>query len=307
MTYQQGSPDPLHGRLGQIVPAAALAVGPAWAALTVLAAATLMAWWFLASMAGSVAEANGSGAALGPGMALIVRYLPVDPGSMAARLANLCISSGNPEVAAAFGGLLRFLALFAMWVAMGIAMMLPMAVPMIRAHAEIAGNPVRRGKAVGHPIALGAGYLALWVVAALAFAAVQYGMALTPGQQLIAPLSGIAGGSILVIAGLYQFSRPKHACLDKCRRPFVTLSTDHRRTPWGFFRLGVEQAGSSLGCYWALMLLMLVTGSMNLLWMLALTLFTFLEKTSRGRVTSQLGGTIVALWGAALVIGAFIA
>jgi predicted metal-binding membrane protein len=55
----------------------------------------------------------------------------------------------------------------------------------------------------------------------------------------------------------------------------------------GVFRLGVEQGLWCLGCCWALMLIMLAVGSMNVIWMAALTLFTFLEKTGSGRVTSR--------------------
>lgn len=311
MAYQHGTPDPHNGRFDPLAPAGRLAasdgVRPVWPVLTLLVAATLLAWWFLASMAGSVAEANGSGAALGPGMSLIAAYLPVDPGSMAARLANLCLSAGDPELMAAFPGMLRFFALFAMWVAMGTAMMLPMAAPMVRSYAAFGGGHALRGETVVRPVFLVAGYLVLWVAAALGFAAVQYGVALIPGQQVITPLRGIAAGSILLIAGFYQFSSPKHACLEKCRTPVATLSAHSLGRPWDLFRFGIEEGIWSFGCYWALMLVMLVTGSMNVLWMLALTLFTFLEKTSRGRVTSQLGGTIVALWGAALIAGAFIA
>jgi predicted metal-binding membrane protein len=49
------------------------------------------------------------------------------------------------------------------------------------------------------------------------------------------------------------------------------------------------------------MLIMLAVGSMNVVWMAALTVFAFLEKTEAGRVTTKAGGAIVCIWGAVLV------
>jgi predicted metal-binding membrane protein len=68
----------------------------------------------------------------------------------------------------------------------------------------------------------------------------------------------------------------------------------------------MEQGLWCLGCCWALMLIMLAVGSMNVIWMAALTLFTFLEKTGNGRVTSRLVGAIVGLWGVALIFSSAI-
>jgi predicted metal-binding membrane protein len=70
----------------------------------------------------------------------------------------------------------------------------------------------------------------------------------------------------------------------------------------GVFRLGMEQGVWCLGCCWALMLIMLAVGSMNVIWMAALTVFAFLEKTGRARDKSQIGGAIVGLWGVVLMV-----
>jgi predicted metal-binding membrane protein len=96
----------------------------------------------------------------------------------------------------------------------------------------------------------------------------------------------------------------KEACLTKCRNPFTTLFARWKTNVPGVFRLGMEQGVWCLGCCWALMLIMLAVGSMNVVWMAALTLFTFLEKTGAGRVTTKAGGAIVSVWGAVLIWGA---
>jgi predicted metal-binding membrane protein len=78
---------------------------------------------------------------------------------------------------------------------------------------------------------------------------------------------------------LISSARLKDACLTKCRNPFTTLFTRWKTTVTaGVFKLGMEQGLWCLGCCWALMLIMLAVGSMNVIWMAALTLFTFLEK-----------------------------
>jgi predicted metal-binding membrane protein len=74
----------------------------------------------------------------------------------------------------------------------------------------------------------------------------------------------------------------------------------------GVFKLGMEQGVWCLGCCWALMLIMLAVGSMNVIWMAALTLFAFLEKTGSGRVTSRIVGAIVGLWGVVLIVSSAI-
>ena len=54
---------------------------------------------------------------------------------------------------------------------------------------------------------------------------------------------------ILLLAGVYQFTALKQACLNKCRNPFTTLFSRWQTSTRGVFRLGVEQGG------WCLVLL----------------------------------------------------
>ncbi|MDP3523159.1 MAG: DUF2182 domain-containing protein, partial [Hoeflea sp.] len=192
-------------------------------------------------------------------------------------------------------------ALMVMWFAMAAAMMLPVAAPMIRTYAEIADTAAGRGDPVVHPAVLAAGYLTVWALAAVLFTLVQIGIGSLSGASLTAPVQGVVAGLILLGAGAYQFTALKEACLNKCRTPFTTLFSRWQTSTSGVFRLGMEQGLWCLGCCWALMLIMLAVGSMNVVWMAALTVFTFLEKTGAGRVTTRAGGAIVALWGAALI------
>lgn len=297
--------DPLEGRFdhldrsGQTI--ATLSRKPVWLVFAMVLVTAAIAWWLLLSMAGAVAGFEGSARPLGPGMALIARFLPIDSSSFAARIADLCLSADSGALLSGGGAFGVYLALVVMWTAMAAAMMLPTAAPMIRTYAEIADTAAARGDAVVHPLVLAAGYLFVWSLAAIVFAFVQMLVASFAGTGTTRPVEGVVAGVILLGAGVYQFTPLKQACLSKCRNPFTTLFTRWRSSTTGVFRLGMEQGLWCLGCCWAMMLIMLAVGSMNVVWMAALTLFTFIEKTGTGRVTSRLGGAIVGLWGVALI------
>jgi len=300
--------DPLDGRFDQLDRSgrtiARLARRPLWPVLAMVILTAAIAWWFLMSMAGSIVQFEGSPRPLGPGMSLISRFLPVEPGSFAATIADLCLSGDSGDLLASGSFLTVAIALYVMWFAMSAAMMLPTAAPMIRTYAEIADTAAANGKPAVHTAILTAGYLFVWAIAAIAFTLIHLAIMQITGGAATGPVKGVIAGIILVFAGLYQFTSLKQACLTKCRNPFTTLFARWQSSVRGVFGLGMEQGVWCLGCCWALMLIMLAVGSMNVVWMAALTLFTFLEKTGAGRVTTKAGGAIVCLWGAALLWGA---
>ncbi|WP_290772147.1 DUF2182 domain-containing protein [Hoeflea sp.] len=305
MFSPRANTDPLDGRFdrldrpGRVI--ARLARRPTWPVLAMVLMTAGLAWWFLMSMAGSIVELQGTARPLGPGMSLISRFLPVEPGSFAATIADLCLSADAGLLLSGGSFPALAIALFLMWFAMSAAMMLPTAAPMIRTYAEIADTAAARGEPVVHPAVLTAGYLSVWALAAVGFTLVQMGIAQLSGTSATSPTKGVIAGLILLGAGLYQFTALKQACLTKCRNPFTTLFARWKTSIGGVFRLGMEQGIWCLGCCWALMLMMLAVGSMNVVWMAALTLFTFLEKTGAGRVTTKAGGAILSVWGAALI------
>ena len=301
--------DPLDGRFDQLDGSgrliARLARRPVWPVLAMVLLTAGLAWWFVLAMAGSMVAVEGTPRSLGPGMSLISRYLPVEPGSFAATIADLCLSADRGLLLSSGSFWPLGIALLIMWFAMSAAMMLPTAAPMIRTYAEIADTAATRGEPVVHPAVLTTGYLCVWALAATGFTLIQLGIAGVSGMSITAPVKGGVAGLILLCAGLYQFTSLKEACLTKCRNPFTTLFARWKTSVRGVFRLGLEQGLWCLGCCWALMLIMLAVGSMNVVWMAALTVFTFLEKTGAGRVTTKAGGAIVSLWGVALIWGAF--
>jgi predicted metal-binding membrane protein len=254
-----------------------------------VAAALALSWGLLAVIA-STQPVDGLSA--GPGGGL----LPALPLSLPTPLSNLVSLCLTPTAASASPGA-RFAALALMWTLTSVAMMLPSAAPMLRTYCEIADTAAAKGEPAVHPLVLVAGYLTVWLAAALGFAAVTMAVGAFGG-----PASLGVGAVMLVLAGAYQFSPLKEACLKKCRRPFAILFARWSPRPAKIFRLGVEQGLWCLGCCWALMLVMLAVGTMNLFWMALIALFATVEKQAGNRVPTFVAGAILLVWGAALLV-----
>jgi predicted metal-binding membrane protein len=183
----------------------------------------------------------------------------------------------------------RLAAPLAAWLMMIGAMMLPTVVPLVRLFVPVTACVPHRFAA---RIALLAGYLAMWI----GFAVVAL-----LGERAVDRLFGSAArselvlGITLVVAGVFQFSSWKHACLATCRSPWAFLWRYYRRGLRGAWMLGVRHGMFCLGCCWALMLVMVGTGVGSMFWMLTLTGAMIVEKTvpEGTRLVAPLGGALV--------------
>jgi predicted metal-binding membrane protein len=120
---------------------------------------------------------------------------------------------------------------------------------------------------------------------------------------MIVSMSPVLSGALLMIAGAFQFSPLKQACLRACRSPLGFLLTDWRGGLSGAARMGVRHGLYCLGCCWALMALLFVGGVMNLLWIAALTLLVAVEKFApRGDLLAKTLGALMIGAGAARLI-----
>ncbi|MEM8851476.1 MAG: DUF2182 domain-containing protein [Pseudomonadota bacterium] len=193
---------------------------------------------------------------------------------------DLC---ATPVVAAGWGGA------FAMWVVMAAAMMLPTALPAFATYDEIAAAHGASGGA-----ALVAGYGAIWFgFAALAATAQVFSARLSLGDGVW------FAAALLGLAGAYQFSAWKVACLSRCRQP-LTFFMGH----WaeGAWRMGLRLGATCLGCCWALMALGLIGGAMSLGFMALATCLMVSEKLAHGSwLTHGIG--VACFCGAGYLIG----
>ncbi|MEO1459611.1 MAG: DUF2182 domain-containing protein [Pseudomonadota bacterium] len=197
--------------------------------------------------------------------------------------------------------------LWLMWAVMGAAMMLPTAIPALRAFAALSetaaagGAEPRPGLALG---ALAAGYLAVWAGFAAVAAAAQAALSAAGWIDLFGRSTSLAfTAALLALAGLWQFSALKDACLTRCRAPGAWFVARWQPGPRPAFAMGLNLGAHCLGCCWALMGLALIGGTMSLAWMGAATLLMTLEKLPDiGRpLTRPLGaGLLLAATGCAL-------
>lgn len=198
-----------------------------------------------------------------------------------------------------------FPGLFGMWAAMAAAMMAPTAAPALATYLRL---PAPAPSALGFG-ALAVGYMGVWLgfaaIAALAQRALAAAALLAPNGASVSPWLSAA---LLGLAGAYQFSRLKRACLNRCRTPLGFFIARWAEGPAGALRMGVALGAACLGCCWALMLLGFVFGVMNLAWMaLAMALMMFEKLPDIGRwITAPLGALLLAGagWRLLLALGA---
>ncbi|WP_218044240.1 DUF2182 domain-containing protein [Kiloniella majae] len=209
-------------------------------------------------------------------------------------LLSLCLTATNE---------LTFIGLVAMWSIMSLAMMAPTAVPMLKSYQDIlvAGNGKISPRAFW---ALLGGYLAVWICFSIPAAGLQL---LLATFDLLAvdgtSLSGWLTTGLLALAGIYQFTPIKEACLSKCRSPMAYFMGRWQPGIAGAYRMGLHHGAICVGCCWALMLLGFVGGTMNPLWMFGAMVLMICEKLPDiGRyITRPLG--IVLLAAALLFFG----
>lgn len=112
--------------------------------------------------------------------------------------------------------------------------------------------------------------------------------------------SSRVSATLLIVAGVYQWTPLKHACLRNCQTPLGFLMARWRDGSSGAFRLGLEHGSYCVGCCWALMLLLFAGGVMNVVVIAALTAWVAVEKLAPfGRRGAQFSGAVmvvVGLW-----------
>ena len=188
-------------------------------------------------------------------------------------------------------------ALIVMWWLMMVAMMLPSAAPAVLLYGRV--RAIRGDASVADSWVFLAGYLGVWLLFSIVAACAQWlfaGPSMALGDQRLA-------SALLILAGLYQLSPLKGACLRECRSPAQFISRHWRPGAWGAVRLGVLHGGYCVGCCWLLMALLFVGGVMNFAWIAALTLIVGVEKlVPGGEWIGRAAGLALIAWGAARLL-----
>ncbi len=186
-------------------------------------------------------------------------------------------------------------------------MMLPSAVPMLLRFQRAALG--RGAGAAGWATAwVARGYFAVWLaVGALAYViGVGWALATMRSAALSRAVPALTGVT-LVLAGAFQFSRWKPACLDRWRHPLAcgaAANATARRAAWSH---GLHQGAACALCCSDPMLVMLALGAMNPVVMLTVALLIAFEKLlARPRVAVRLAGTLALAVGTVIVTRALL-
>lgn len=163
----------------------------------------------------------------------------------------------------------------AMWTLMMAAMMLPSVGPFVGVYRRTITEA--RGRRL---TLLGGGYLTVWA----AVGVVAFIIAAWFGDLAANNATGarIAAVGTFATVGVYQLSPLKYRCLSHCRTPIGHLV--HYlgfQGPLRDLRAGLSHGWFCLGCCWALMVLMIAFGVMNITAMIVLAVIIAVEKIWR--------------------------
>jgi len=190
---------------------------------------------------------------------------------------------------------------FAMWALMSLVMMSTTAVPVFSALRNI----------------LRTGSITVWWMFVATYFAMWIGFAVlaTTIQKILTDFGWVEdhrsalwlSGVLLLIAGAYQFSSLKENCLTQCVAPMTFFMRYWRDGIAGGLKMGIRHGLACIGCCWALMLLALIGGMSNVLFMALSAFVMALEKfpAIRKRVTMPLGVLLLSA-GVALLALQFI-
>jgi predicted metal-binding membrane protein len=113
-----------------------------------------------------------------------------------------------------------FAVMFVMWTVMMVGMMIPLAAPMILIYARVGRQAALPAKPLAATSFFAGGYLLAWT---------SFSLAATVGQWLLeraallthmgANTSNFLGAIVLIIAGVFQWTPAKDACLKHCQSP----------------------------------------------------------------------------------------
>jgi predicted metal-binding membrane protein len=176
------------------------------------------------------------------------------------------------------------------------AMMLPSVGPFIGMYQRTITE--RRGWRL---TVLAGGYLAVWGASGAIAFAIAHGFGELAGQNdMVAQAVAVV---TFASVGIYQLSPLKFRCLSHCRSPLGHLV--HYlgfQGPLRDLRAGVSHGWFCLGCCWALMLLMVAFGVMNVGAMVGLAVVIGVEKLWRhGETFAKAVGGASLLYAGALV------
>ena len=193
-----------------------------------------------------------------------------------------------------------FILLFLMWSVMMVAMMTPSILPMLFLFTTLNAKNRANEKETSSVMILLFGYLSSWILFSLVITFPEYVMHQTGLlNPMMEPTHAYIGSIVLCLAGIYQFTPFKEACLTVCQSPLSFLMNNWKDGNLGTFLIGYKHGFYCIGCCWALMLTLFALGVMNIMWVMILTVFVLFEKLSYKRplLYRRVTGFVFISWG----------
>jgi predicted metal-binding membrane protein len=189
-----------------------------------------------------------------------------------------------------------------MWIVMMFAMMMPTTFNFLLIFNQMRSNMKTHHSPKAELAILAATYFLLWTLFSIIAVSLQYVLhnANLVDMMGIIKSNNIAA-SLIIFAGIYQFTNMKNICLEKCRNPLSYIMGTKINSMASIVKIGVSNGIFCIGCCWVLMLLLFVNGVMNLLWVLVITIAVLAEKIfPYGNIVSKLFGIGLLAWGGLL-------
>ena len=165
-------------------------------------------------------------------------------------------------------------------------------------------HPRRRGGGFFPTIVFIIGYLAVWFASGVPALFRLLWLSRLAAEAAQSQWLSLLAGSIFMFAGTYQFTGWKQVCLDKCQSPFAFIVThDFDGGVRSALRAGLWHGVFCLGCCWALMIVLLVVGVMNLAWMVGFFLVFLVEKSwKHGLLVARVAGAALVVLGVMVIV-----
>jgi predicted metal-binding membrane protein len=192
-----------------------------------------------------------------------------------------------------------FSLIFLMWFVMMICMMTPSVSPLILIFSMVNRQKKQRQAPFVPAGYLLTGYFVMWALFSLVATMLQWFLQkinLLNPEMIVT--NEVAGGIILIVAGLFQFTHVKIRCLSFCSTPIDFINRHWNEGKKGAFAMGMKNGLYCLGCCWVLMILLFVTGIMNVLWIALIAIFVLIEKlVPRIKWISYTAGAALIIYG----------
>ena len=191
-----------------------------------------------------------------------------------------------------------FWPLLLMWTIMMTGMMFPASAPMILTFSAIQARKRRQGAPYASVSLFSGAYMLVWVIFGVVAVVLAAGLDSLAGRSswLTSSWPRISG-TLIIAAGIYQFTPFKNICLRQCRSPVAFLMQYWQDGLLGTFSMGIRHGLYCAGCCWLLFVILVPLGLMNLVAMGLVTALVFAEKTlPRGdRIAASAGVMLVGI------------